>query len=154
MMRIFTLCLIVSGALGLGCSHAASVRDDALSPSQLNANAAHYNGAQITVSGYLKLGPESHVLYESKELDEEFKKRWDSGSSDFNPKDYEKYCLTIGNPKLLYENRLKVVGKTIVVKGRFVDNYLDAQHIDLGACPLPTAIIIDESDLKQRYDLR
>jgi hypothetical protein len=131
----------------------ASPQEVVLAPSELNTHPAQYDHAEVYVKGYLKLGPESHILYESKELDEEFKRRWDSGGSDFDPRNYQKYCLTIGNPDLLYKNRSKLVGQTLTIKGRFTAAYLDAQHIDLGACPLPTAIIIDEADLKQRYHL-
>jgi hypothetical protein len=39
----------------------------------------------------------------------------------------------------------------MILRCKFIANYLDGTRIDLGACPLPTAIIIDESDFKQRY---
>lgn len=48
------------------------------------------------------------------------------------------------------EKQQKLNGTTITVRGKFLANYLDGK-IDLGACPLPTAISIDVDDLKQRY---
>jgi hypothetical protein len=39
----------------------------------------------------------------------------------------------------------------LIVQGKFIDNYLDGHSIDLGACPLPTAVTIDEKDFKRRY---
>lgn len=152
MRKAFTILTLLSASVA-GCMHMASAQDAALKPSELNIHAAQYNGREVLVQGYVTLVPEGHTLYDSKSLNDEFRRRWGSGSNDFDPKTYEKYCLTIGNPDLLYKNRSKFVGQTIVVKGKFVDDYLDAQHIDLGACPLPTAIIIDETDLKQRYHL-
>jgi hypothetical protein len=99
----------------------------------------------------VKLAPEGHVLYQSQALDAEFRKGWDSGSRDFEVKKYEKYCLTIANPDLLYKNQALVNGKTLIVQGKFVDDCRDGHTVDLGACPLPTAIMIDESDLRRRY---
>lgn len=141
-----TLCaLFVSG-----CSVDAG-RTEPLSPSRCNTQAARYNGQTVVVRGYIKLASEGHALYESHALDEEFRKGWDSGSRDFDARRYEKYCLTIANPDLLYRNQAAVNGKTLILKGKFIANYLDGNRVDLGACPLPTAIIIDESDLRHRY---
>lgn len=144
------LCLALCSLLVSGCSP-SPIQGGPLSPSELNVNATRYNGQTVVVKGYIKLAPEGHVLYESEALDTEFRKGWDSGSRDFDLKKYEKYCLTIANPDLLYRNQATVNGKTLVVQGKFVDDYLDGHTVDLGACPLPTAIIIDESDLKRRY---
>ena len=151
--RPILLALISCSLLAGGCSHTAAAEGAPLTPSELNADSSRYSGKEVVVRGYLKLGPESHVLYESKEMNEEFERRWDSGDKDFDPNAYKKYCLTVANPDLLYKNRTQIVGKTLVVRGQFVSSYLDAQHLDLGACPLPTAIIINEADLKQRYHL-
>lgn len=142
--------IILGAMLVSGCA-ATAVRSDALSPSQLNANPARYDGKTVVVRGFVKLAPEGHVLYESEALDAEFKKGWDSGNNNFDPRKYEKYCLTIANPELLYKNQSAVNGKTLVMTGKFIAHYLDGRIMDLGACPLPTAITIDESDLKQRY---
>jgi hypothetical protein len=145
MLRLALSILLVSG-----CSLSPEHRRP-LSPSELNANATQYNGQTVVVRGYIKLAPEGHVLYESEALDAEFRKGWDSGSRDFDVKKYEKYCLTIANPDLFYRNQAAVNGKTLVVRGKFVDDYLDGHTVDLGACPLPTAIIVDENDLRRRY---
>ena len=34
---------------------------------------------------------------------------------------------------------------------KFIDNYQIGKTVDLGACPLPTAIIIDNAALARRY---
>lgn len=142
--------LALCSLLASGCSLTPMLRE-ILSPRELNANVARYNGQTVVVRGYIKLAPEAHVLYESEALDAEFRKGWDSGSRDFDVRKYEKYCLTIANPDLLYRNQAAVNGRTLVMEGKFVDDYLNEHTIDLGACPLPTAIIVDESDLKRRY---
>jgi hypothetical protein len=144
------LWLALCSLLVSGCS-LTPIQRAPLSPSELNVNATQYNRQTVVVRGFIKLAPEGHVLYESEALDTEFRKGWDSGSRDFDLKKYEKYCLTIANPDLLYRNQATVNGKTLVVQGTFVDDYLDGHTVDLGACPLPTAIIIDEKDLKRRY---
>jgi hypothetical protein len=133
-----------------GCS-LDSVQSEPMSPSALNANAARYHGQTVMVRGYVTLAAEGHTLYESQALNAEFEKGWDSGSRDFDVRKYDKYCLTIANPDLLYKHRAMVNRKTLIVQGKFIKDYLDGHTIDLGACPLPTAIIIDESDFKRRY---
>lgn len=138
------------GILIASCS-SISGRAELLSPSQLNANPMRYNGKFVVVQGFVTLAPEAHVLYESQALSAEFKRGWKSGGRTFDVRKYEKYCLTIANPGLLYKNRASVNGKTIVVRGKFISNYLDGSIIDLGACPLPTAIVVDYVDLEQRY---
>ena len=143
------LTLVLCGLFASGCS-LNPVQSEPLSPSELNTNAAHYNGQTIVVRGYAILVPEGHALYESRALNNEFRRGVDAGGR-FDVNKYEKYCLTIANPDLLYKNQVAVKGKTLIVRGKFIDNYLNGKVIDLGACPLPTAIIIDENDLRQRY---
>ena len=149
-MSKMLLRLALCSLFASGCS-LNSLQREPLSLSELNGNAARYNGQVVVVRGYVKLAPEGHVLYESQALDAEFRKGWDSGSHDFDVKKYQKYCLTIANPDLLYKNQATVNGKTLILQGKFVDDYLEGRTIDLGACPLPSAIIIDESNLKRRY---
>lgn len=121
------------------------------SPSELNADPAAFQHRVVTVRGYVTLEPEGHNLYESEALKAEFDKDWDLGAKGFNPRNYAKYCLTIANPGLMYRNRDTLRGKTLVVTGEFLADYITPHTIDLGACPLPTAILIDLDDLKRRY---
>jgi hypothetical protein len=141
---------IVSGLIVSGCA-VSSQQSQVLSPSELNTNTKRYSGQMVVVKGYVQLAPEGHILYESKELDASFRKEWVSNNGNFDIEKYDKYCLTVANPELLYRNRSTINGKTLIVQGRFIDNYLDGHTIDLGACPLPTAIVIDEHDLTRRY---
>ena len=68
-----------------------------------------------------------------------------------DPKAYDEYCLTIANPGFLFRNEKSVNKKTLVIRGKFIDNYLGPRDIDLGACALATGFIIDEDDLRYRY---
>lgn len=122
-----------------------------LTASELNTNAANFNGQTVEVRGYVLLAPEGHTIYESKKLSSEFERGMSAGHRDFDPKKYEKYCLTIANPDFLFRNIRTVNKKTLIMRGKFIDDYLGPDKIDLGACPLPTAIIIDEEDLRHRY---
>jgi len=142
---------ITFGALLCGLLSAACAQEQVLSPATLNANPSAYKNNEVTVRGYVTLEPEGHNLYESKEINEKFRKGLDAGSKDFHVRDYMKYCLTIANPDLMYRNRATLRGKTLVVKGKFLDDYRNTHAIDLGACPLPTAILIDMDDFKLRY---
>ncbi|MGV8941508.1 MULTISPECIES: hypothetical protein [unclassified Lysobacter] len=133
-----------------GCAHLASTSPETVSPSELNTYPQRYHEQTVTVEGFLTLVPEAHNLYQSKALKAEFGRRWDAEDPTFDPKAYEGYCLTVANPDALMVKQEALNGTTITVKGRFLADYLDGA-IDLGACPLPTAIVIDVDDLKRRY---
>lgn len=133
-----------------GCAHSTSTNLSAQSPSELNTYPQRYHGQNVVVEGFVTLAPGAHNIYQSKALKIEFERQWKSGDSAFDPKTYQAYCLTIANPEALLANREALNGMTITVMGKFVDNYLGGK-IDLGACPLPTAILIDVDDLKRRY---
>ncbi|RUL68510.1 hypothetical protein [Dyella choica] len=129
----------------------ACAQQQVFSPSELNAHPAAFQHKKVTVRGYVTLKPEGHNLYESKALSDEFNKVWDSGSMSLDQRKYTHYCLTIANPGLMYRNRDTLKGKTLVVKGEFLADHITPHKIDLGACPLPTSILIDMNDLKRRY---
>lgn len=136
------LLLVLTGLFITGCS---------FTPSQLNANPARYNGITVVVRGFVKLAPGVHVLYESRALEDEVRTGRESGSSGFDVRKYEKYCVTIANPELLYRNRATVNARTITLQGKFIDDYQAGNTVDPGACPLSTAVIIDNADLVRRY---
>jgi hypothetical protein len=144
---LIVLCCIVF----TGCSiHKVQVPLPLLSPSELNTNVAKYNGQTIQMRGYIMLAPEGHVIVESKENQAEFERGIDAGGY-FDAKKYNKFCLTIANAEFLFKNEDTINKKTLILRGKFIDNYLGPRDIDLGACPLPTGIIIDEADLRHRY---
>jgi len=149
-LRVLLYAALVS--LVSGCVSPAPTQA-VFTPSQLNSESKRFNGEVVFVRGYVNLVPEGHILYESRELFDEFDRRWDSDDRQFNPKDYNKYCLTIANPGFLWDHRQVFRHKTVVLKGKFTADYLGPGVIDLGACPLPTGIIIDEPDLRARYHL-
>lgn len=149
-MKTHWLFSIVACAFTSGCAHVAGGAISTLRPSDLNSKVSTYDGRDVVVQGYVTLEPEGHTLYESKALFDEFGRRWDAGKKDFEPNTYDKYCLTIANPELLYDELEVFAKKTITVKGKFEANYM-TNRVDFGACPLPTAIVIDEADLKRRY---
>jgi hypothetical protein len=146
-LLVVSVCSILFGCLG-----APPDLTDVLSPSKINSNPSSYNGADVYVRGYVRVGPgeQGHFLYESKRLDEEFKRKFDSGRSDFEPGDYAKYCLTIANPDIFLLNQKAASGITLVVRGKINSNYL-REVVDLGACPLAPAIEVDVADLERRY---
>lgn len=133
------------------CAAATPEHERALSPSELNATPAIYDGQAISVTGYLILKPEAHVMYESQALNDEFREKIRSGSPDFDAKTYNKYCLTLLNVKFLQEHRSTFTGKTVTLTGHFKSRYLDGTIIDLGACPLLTALILDDDSVQAAY---
>lgn len=134
-----------------GCTVTPESDHDALTASQVNSDPSHFEGKEILIHGYIILTPEAHILYESKELNAKFRKQVDANKPDFDPKAYNKYCLTLANPNLLLKNRVVFTDKTLTLKGAFLSHYLHGNSFDIGACPLPTAIMIDEADFKSRY---
>ncbi len=133
---------------------AGCAEPNVLSPTQLNSNPMLYNGMTVSVRGYVVLAPEGHNLRDSKEVFDEFARHFDPSlprDPTFDVRNHENECLTIGNPGFLYDHIDVFKGKTIIFRGRFITDYLNDHVVDLGACPLPTALIIDIDDLKARY---
>lgn len=133
-----------------GCAHSELRSEETLSPSDLNRAPEKYHDKMVVVEGFLTLVPEAHNLYQSKALKAEFERRWDADDPAFDPKSYQAYCLTIANPDALMGKHEVLNGTAITVKGKFLADYLDGK-IDMGACPLPTAIVVDMEDLRRRY---
>lgn len=111
------------------------------SPSELNASPINFDRQEIMIEGFVLLSSNSHSFYESKELFEEFDRRLRS-EKNFRPEEYNKYCLTIANPDMLWRKPERYKGKTLIFRGEFIKDYLSENVIDLGACANPTAIII------------
>jgi hypothetical protein len=145
------LSIILASIILTSCSSRKLHNPQPLTPSELNTNAAKYNGQTVEIRGYILLAPEAHVLYESKSINTEFQYRMKVTNGHADLKSYVKYCLTIANPAILFHNEKTVNKKTLIIRGKFIDNYLGPRDIDLGACPLPTGFIIDEDDLRHRY---
>ncbi|TBR36470.1 MULTISPECIES: hypothetical protein [Dyella] len=130
-------------------SSSALAQQAPLHPSQINDQPSLYEGRTVTVIGYVTLVPAGHNLYESKELNDQLRRRIKENDRSLNIRDYLKYCLTIANPELLYRNQKAIAGKTLVATGKLITDCRKPGFIDLGACPLSTAI--DMGELKRRY---
>lgn len=127
---------------------------EVLSPTQLNSSPSLYNGQRVTVRGYVVIAPEGHNLRDSKKAYDEFAAHYDVNAKpdpSFDPRSHQEECLTIANTAVFREHSSAFQGKTLVFRGRFVGHYLNDNEIDLGACPLNTAILIDIDYLKARY---
>ncbi|WP_139942870.1 hypothetical protein [Fulvimonas soli] len=130
----------------------ASEHEAALSPSALNGNPSQYNRKTVTVRGCITLVAEGRNIYESQNIKAEFDRHVAAGGADnFKPREWDKYCLTIANPGPMDKHPSVFDKQTLTIKGKFVDDYLTPRTLDLGACPLPTAIFIDYTDLRKRY---
>lgn len=142
-MRPGTLPLLCgAGLLVAACGSTDVGRNDFKYPSQLNANPALFDGQEVLVRGYLELEPEAHSLVDSREIVEAGKQQWKSGT--FDPPHGMEYCLTIINPSFFDASRAKLRGHTIMVRGRFVAKYLTGNFVDLGACGVPSGIVVDK----------
>lgn len=142
-------CFLLLIPLLVACSSARSDRSDMLdpilSPSQVNANPERFDGQRIAVRGLVLLSSNSHSLYESRELLDEFKRRIGS-EEDFGPaqfEEYDKYCLTIANPRKLFDDPSRYRGHVVVFYGTFVKDFLSEDVIDLGACQTVVAPVIE-----------
>jgi hypothetical protein len=139
----------IHAKLASGCA-SGSHESALLSPETLNSNADVYHQKSVLVEGYVTLVPSGHNLYQSKRLNDEFAYNFHHLDS-FDPRPYVPYCLTIANPQIFADHAGAFSGQTLVFRGRFLKDYLDGATVDLGACPLPTAIVIDERDARRRY---
>jgi len=147
--HIFRLVFVALAACA--AAQSAEALAQALSPSAINANPAAYDGQAVTVTGYLVLKPEAHVLYESRELDQAFRKELAERPPTIDFSQWDKYCLTVLNVKFLQEHRSAFDGKTVTLTGHVKSEYLDGTVVDLGACPLPTALILDDQSVQKLY---
>jgi hypothetical protein len=144
---IFVLVTLVGA-----CVKFAKNQNLPLTPSTLNLNSEIYDGSIVVVHGFLLLNAQGRHIYESEKLDNEFRNNVRKNPLYFNPKDYDIYCLTLLNADFLQKHKDVFSKKTVTIKGRFKSNYLDGSMIDLQACPLPTALILDDGDIKHLYE--
>ena len=116
-----------------------------LSPSQVNAEPGRFDGQQITVKGFVLLSSNSHSLYESRELFQEWETRLhtDENFDRSQREKYDSYCLTIANPGRLWEDPTRFRGKVVMLRGTFIREYITDNTIDLGACRTRGALHVD-----------
>jgi hypothetical protein len=146
--------ILVLGGCFSAAPSGAGLADDVelVAPSMLNENPLKFDGKTVRVQGYLILGPEAHIFYESKELSEEVDRLMKPPvNGNFDLKKFRKYCVTIINADFFESNRDALNGKSLVLLGVFKSTYLTGNEIDLGACPLRTGILVDIENLKRRY---
>lgn len=140
------LFLILSAALLVCALETGCVRLDRHSvvrPSDVNSSPLQFSQRHIIISGYLNIGPESRIIYESRRRLYDFRRGWRSSGDEFSADQYDRYCLTVANPEEVLRQRPSLRNGSIVASGRFVSNYYDVNSIVLGACPLPGAFIIE-----------
>jgi len=128
------------------------------SPSELNAQPARFVNQRVTVSGFIRLTPSGHTLYESEALAQAFESQFAKPGpsfrkpeTSFRPHADDNYCLTIANPDFMYDAPQDINRHAVVLRATFVAPYLKVNQIDLGACALNTAIRVDEKDFARRY---
>ena len=145
-MRLGFLALFIITLSILACSPVKEENFAArsLSPSQLNADPEKYHGKSVIVRGALYYRPHTHILYESKHLNDERRERAGKGDRSFDIHSYSKYCLTIANADRLGRIDSYSPGETVALSGKFIKDYLDDESLDLGGCNLPTAIIVNK----------
>jgi hypothetical protein len=113
-----------------------------LTPEQLNESPSSFSGRQITVRGFVNIEDQGHILYQSKELFDEFGKKVNAHKA-FDIKSYDKYCVTIENPGFFEANNLSTPG-TFTLIAKFDSDYLNKRRLDLGACAEPTGIVVEK----------
>ena len=138
--------------VAIGCMEAGESAETVLSVSELNTHPALYNAKTVVLSAYVRIAPEGHSLYESKEKNDEFVEAFNHHMKPhFDFKKYDSYCLTIANPDFFYAHADVLNGKTVVVRGKFLATYLGPNEYEHGACPISTGIVIDVDELERRY---
>lgn len=136
--------------LVFGCSSmTGSINDGVVTPRELNTHPEQYDGREVVVRGYVVLGTNARVLYESRERFDEGNRAFRALTPGFDPSPFYADCLTLLNAHVLEENRSVFNGQTITVRGRFERNYLTDDMLDLQACGGPTALALDERDTQR-----
>ncbi|MBT9446025.1 MAG: hypothetical protein IV086_10035 [Hyphomonadaceae bacterium] len=141
------LLLVTAIALLAGC--AAQVRDETISPMELNNEAERYNDREVEVEGYLLLGTNSRALYQSRETFLRVEREASDPKADFDPSENDKYCLTLQDVDELMEHRDVLNQMTVKIRGRFRNENPDELGVDLQACPLPTRLYVDQSEVER-----
>lgn len=128
--------LVAFAVLAFQILPAMAVDQQLTSPSLLHDYRDFYDGRTVVVKGYAILVPHSHILLESRKvfLHEDAYR----GGKDF------KYCLTIVNRALLYDQKHQdspLTKHTLILEGTFVAHYLD-RVVDLGGCGGDPALLV------------
>jgi len=115
------------------------------SPLEVNRELARLEGQRITVRGYVVLGTNSRVLFQSRAAYAHASQNMDT------PDDY---CLTIlNNDALLWDNAGVLRDQTVIVDGTVVRR--DPRVFDLQSCltanaePVPSGFLIDQASLRR-----
>jgi hypothetical protein len=141
-MRIEYAVLALAGLLETGCS---------FTPTQLNADPVRFSGETVVVRGYVFLAPGVHVLCASRAPFLTNQNEMIVGKKPFDVNQYEKYCMTIENPEVLYIGNATADSKSIVLRGKFNGNCKSRDTRRLDLCTLPTSIVIDNRALVREY---
>lgn len=120
-----------------------------VTPRELNTHPEQYDGREVVVRGYVVLGTNARVLFESRERFDEGNRAFRASTAGFDPNVFYADCLTLLNARILEENRSVFNGQTITVRGRYQRNYLTDDVLDLQACGGPTALTLDEQDAQR-----
>lgn len=150
MIPIRMLIVIVSLLITLvGCSSfqygAPAATQVSVTPKELNEHPIKFDRQRVVVSGFVMLNTNAHILYESRELHEEFTRRL-YGESGFNKEKimaYGIYCVTIGNPRKLWLDAGRYNEKELELSGIYIKDYYSEDSVDLGKCHNDGALIID-----------
>ena len=145
-MRAILFCLFFIPLIS--CTSLPLNNENALSPNALNMDTEKFVGQSVFLKGYVVLGTNSRCLYESKDR---YKAMISDFENDFQAfqNDYNDDKITLLNPAIIWENRDALEGRTIVLKGNFVNNYdyANGNPVDLQACSR-NALVLDEEHLK------
>ena len=129
-----------------GCVH--QVVPPTVRPSEINQNIDNYVGRKVEVSGLLRFRTHGHSMFESSQLEDAFARGLKTPG--FDPRGFDKYCLTFVNwreaaeiAKHLDDEEITIVGEVVTIEASL--------GTDVGSCPLPTGVWVDISDLRKRY---
>lgn len=101
-----------------------------ITPSQLNANRAAYDGKLVHVVGFASIGFEHREFFDSQ-----------AASLTGDP---FKVCVTIVNASKILSNMKKYNNKTLVLTGIFTQDISKKPYVQSGACNLTAIDLTDQ----------
>ena len=116
---------------------------------EINAHLGQFDGKEVTLTGYLLLGPEGHhqSVFESRA----WWKKWESffrpGGNDIDQSVSTLHCLTIENGGFAERHMRALNHRVVTLHGRIDAQFFGPNDLNLWNCGNP-GLLVDERSIK------
>ncbi len=125
----------------------------ALTPAEVNTQAVAYNHARVQIRGYVMIGTDTNLIYQSRALHEKFSREYRSTSYNDRArlerlrKEAKNYCIRIENPSTIRDYlkpyKPPQVMMTLTLSGVLLTDPLPPDIIPLGGCDNDSRLVVD-----------